>query len=256
MHNCFVSEAKRYARKFATSSFLDSLVRRAFRGYIVWHGCVFNIGSLPLTIRTGPVFLHMYERADARLVRRHFRNLDAIIDFGASVGLVGALAVRSSGSRYYHGIEADPQLADACRAVCHDNLPSGVDVIITNAALGSYCGEARFRPGDSNLTGRLVSTGRAAATDIVVPVISARSVFSAFPGDLRIGVVCDVEGAEGVLFGGSDLDWSQVDAIVIELHNCQVRRKAFAVLGDNGFRLLGEGRQTAIWMRTPHGQGS
>lgn len=149
-------------------------------------------GGLAIALNTG-----RYEKDEADAMLAHLRPEDRLLDMGAGMGFICALAAQKLGAARVFGVEAGPETLELARANLARNGFAGVAL-----RHGAVVGQAA--PGDtvdfvlreafwaSGLHGGLHG-GQPAARVVQVPALSAAELLAEIAPSV---LSCDIEGAE------------------------------------------------------------
>lgn len=161
------------------------------------------------------LYARMYERPEIAGLTRIVRPGDRVLELGAGLGIISALAARAAGPEgRVRSYEANPSLLDDTRAFLSSNGMTTVDLV--HAVLVSELNPAsrRFHLAESFAEGSLrPKEGRDSARTVDVPAQSLAAVLADFRPDV---LICDIEGAEAELLPA--LPPSTLRAVVVELH--------------------------------------
>ena len=222
---------------------LGRLVAACFRDRIPNHG--HRIRTAPPSVSPqakASILLHLYERREIALLRRHLRPELDVIEVGASLGVTGAVvAARLRAGRQLVAVEANPELVPELRrnlrsAARHDRAAgvhaalaygpalhtSGVDTSgVDGSALdgsgvdGSGADRVAFVAGADSVLGS-VATDPAAGEPVEAVTLGAlRETW----GLGRYALICDIEGGEWELIDQPAGVFSGCEQLFIELHD-------------------------------------
>ncbi len=173
-----------------------------------------------------------YEAPEIAGVEAVVREGDRVLEVGAGLGIVTALAARRVGKGRLRAYEANPELVDDTRSFL---AAAGIDnAEIVNAVLVPDRGGAgvpesrRFHLAPSFAEGSLRADGATDGRTISVPAEPLSEVIASFRPDV---LICDIEGAEAELIPAFDA--SSLRAAVIELHPHQLTRAEVAAIYDH-----------------------
>ncbi len=172
----------------------------------------------------------------------HSRRPDPrIVDCGAHVGVASLFFKDRYPAARITAFEADPAIADMCRA----NLRAfgHADVAVINAAVWTHDNGVNFAASNDD-AGHVADAGGA-----TTPSVRLKSLLAEGPVDL---LKLDVEGAEFAIIEDCGVSLAAVDRVVIELHAMDGARPRIgallAALEAQGFRyVLGDLHQ-ARWL--------
>jgi FkbM family methyltransferase len=174
-----------------------------------------------------------FEAEEASQIPRIVRPGDRVLEIGAGIGFISTLLSRQPRVARVIAVEANPHLIDYMARVHALNGVRKVrrlNAVLTNEARRS----ATFYLRRDFWMGSLAAGPNPYLATVEVPTMNLDRLLREEAIDL---VVCDVEGAETVLFQGADL--SGVDRIFLELHDHVTGlsgvRGLFATLAGQGF---------------------
>jgi FkbM family methyltransferase len=175
-----------------------------------------------------------------------------ILDCGANVGLASLYFKRLYPQARVTAFEADPALAELCRRNLAEN--GAPDTEVQAVAVWSEAGTVRFqqeRADSGAIEGMSMGLG---SETIQVPAVRLRDVIAREPIDL---LKLDIEGAEHVVLPDSGDALTNVDALLMDVHEFDPARRRLPSLLDV---LTSAGYQYAIdnvtplpWRGTPQG---
>jgi FkbM family methyltransferase len=174
-----------------------------------------------------------FEAEEASQIPRIVRPGDRVLEIGAGIGFISTLLSRQRRVSRVVAVEANPHLIDymsrlhACNRV---RKVRRLNAVLTNEAKPT----ATFYLRQDFWMGSLAPTPNPYFGTVEVPTLCLDTLLRDECIDL---VVCDVEGAETVLFNGADL--SGVDRIFLEMHDHVTGlsgvRRLFATMAGHGF---------------------
>ena len=174
-----------------------------------------------------------FEAEEASQIPRIVRPGDRVLEIGAGIGFISTLLSRQPRVSAVIAVEANPHLIDYMARVHALNGVRKVrrlNAVLTNEARRS----ATFYLRRDFWMGSLAAGPNPYLATVEVPTMNLDRLLREEAIDL---VVCDVEGAETVLFRGADL--AGVDRIFLELHDHVTGlsgvRGLFATLAGQGF---------------------
>lgn len=208
-------------------------LRRAFRNFwlsraksITYHGLSVPMqrpGMSPNIARH--LDAGLYEAPEIRGVEAVVRAGDRVLELGAGLGIVTAIAARKAGGGRVLSYEANPEMVEATRKFLADNGVSNVD--LRGAVLSPepvQTGQMMtFYLAASFAEGSLRGGSEAGGRRVEVPAESLAAIVAEFRPDV---LVCDIEGAEAELVPA--LDAAGLRAAVIELHPDRLARREVA----------------------------
>lgn len=176
---------------------------------------------------------------------------DHVLEMGAGIGLVGAIAARNGKPAKVMSFEANPNLIEHIRALYRLNRLSK-KIEVRNEVLISDPNAPKamtFHIRNSYLGSSLIDSDTRATTQVEVPTASYSDVHAAFAPDV---LLMDIEGGELDFLRHASLDG--VRAIVIEFHpgayGKDGMRECKSILENAGFSKL-EGHCTRhVWTCT------
>lgn len=162
-----------------------------------------------------PLRKSRYEKGEALALKRILKPGDRVLELGAGLGLLSAIAAQVPGVEAVTAVEANPGLMPMIRETHRLNDITSVEVL--NAAVTGP-GVAGKGPLPFYLRRDFWASSMDATSRRYKAVVQVQRVpFEALLAERRPSViVCDIEGAELGLFEGADL--SGVRAVVVELH--------------------------------------
>ena len=158
------------------------------------------------------MYFGVYEVYELNAVERFVRPNDAVIELGASIGVVSSLTNRRLADPTRHLVlEANPRLIETLE---HNRERTGSRFGIRHAALGYGADKITFHVNDSFLSGGVEREGDA----VTVPTVSLGELIEDL-GESPVVLVCDIEGAELDLVEHElDVICDRVDLIIMETH--------------------------------------
>ncbi|MBL4806726.1 MAG: FkbM family methyltransferase [Rhodobacteraceae bacterium] len=176
---------------------------------------------------------NLFEAEEAAQIPKIVSQGDTVLDIGAGIGFISTLLARQPEVERVVAVEANPDLMPFM-AKLHDlngveNIER-MNVILTNDASS----EMTFYQRKDFWMGSLMAGPNAFETRVQVKT----SNLDRFLNDQKITlIVCDIEGAESVIFRDADL--SGVDRLYLELHDHITGLKGihavFTQMGEKGF---------------------
>lgn len=153
-----------------------------------------------------------YEPTEAAALRRLVGPEDTVLELGAGIGFMSALAAGVQKARNVMALEANPRLVPYIEKVYAANGITNARVI--NAVLGAAPGKAPFHIRRNILASSLDEVpGTEVLETVEIEVLEARAVIE----ELRPTVlICDIEGAEARVIPAMPLEGLR--AAVVELH--------------------------------------
>ncbi len=157
-----------------------------------------------------------YERAESHLLRRIVRKGDRILELGAGIGFISALAGRLSVGGAVSVVEANPSLIPLIEATHRAN---GIEANIINAVIvdepeSTLSGRTMpFHLREDFWASSLDATRPGIKSSVDVPLKSLASLLAEAKPDV---LVFDIEGGEDPLFASADLPG--VRAVCGEFH--------------------------------------
>ncbi len=139
----------------------------------------------------------------------------AVVDLGAHIGVFSLLAARTSPEVRAIAFEPGPDNARLLRRNVALNPQLAPRIEVHEAAAGARAGTAHWQLDERDPSGsHLVQHGRGHE----VRLVGLRDVLDAAPLPLACMKI-DIEGSEYALLDGSEpADWSEVPAVLVELH--------------------------------------
>ena len=187
--------------------------RRAALPPLHYAGLKIPVGGAHITrelwdqIRSGE-----YESPEILAVSKLIQAGDTVLELGAGIGVVSAVAAQSKPGIRIEAYEANPNLIPAIEDLHKINGIGGItvhnEILLPNPSQSSH----KFNLHHHFTEGSINDTVPTVAS-VIVPVRDFNQVMS----DLRPDVfICDIEGAEEQLF--VDIDLSSLRVIVLEIH--------------------------------------
>ncbi len=174
-----------------------------------------------------------FEAEESSQVPQIVRPGDRVLEIGAGIGFISTLISRQRRVSRVIAVEANPHLIDymaRLHALNRVRKVRRVNAVLTNEPKAS----ATFYLRRDFWMGSLSAEPNEYVGTVEVPTMNLDGLLRDEAIDL---IVCDVEGAEAVLFHGADL--SGVDRIFLELHDHVTGlsgvRGLFATLAGHGF---------------------
>jgi FkbM family methyltransferase len=170
-----------------------------------------------------------YENDEVDQVRAVLRPGDSVLELGAGIGFVSAVAARQPGISRVVAVEANPQLLPIARRT---HALNGVAVDLVNAAVVRDEGEVEF-----HLHPDFWASSTVPRPGSRVARLPARSLSSLVAEARPDVLIVDIEGGEASLFEGAAL--GGVRAVVMELHpdvtGLRGVAQAFGAMATAGF---------------------
>ena len=174
-----------------------------------------------------------FEAEEASQIPSIVRPGDRVLEIGAGIGFISTLISRQRRVSRVVAVEANPHLIDymaRLHAANRVRKVRRVNAVLTNEPRAS----ATFYLRRDFWMGSLAAAPNPYVGTVEVPTMNLDALLREEAIDL---IVCDVEGAETVLFQGADL--SGVDRIFLEMHDHVTGlsgvRGLFATLAGHGF---------------------
>jgi FkbM family methyltransferase len=159
------------------------------------------------------ILLGRAERAEMRMVRRYVRADRDLVDLGASLGVIGARAVRRlAPGRQYVGVEMVPWAAEMAASNVSRHAPNGVRVSMVRAAICSRMKRvAIYDPGTLFNAGAMV--GNEIPTTTLATVLESHAVADGYT------LLMDIEGSEGDVLTNDRSALARCTDMIVELHD-------------------------------------
>lgn len=227
----------------------------ALRGDVVSvEGLRFSVHSPAISpAAKAPFVFGSYESAERRLLRAHLDPTNAVLELGASIGVVSCLVNRRLRDPAQHlVVEANPSLLPLLHANRDRN---GCAFEIVHAALAYGAGEVEFGAAAEFTASRTRQPGDPDRVTAHMGVrVRARTLGQLITGigmD-RCTLICDVEGAEwDMVEHDADVLRARVATLVIELHPHPSSGRPIAELAARiaaaGFRELDRRGETYVF---------
>ncbi|MCV2894524.1 FkbM family methyltransferase [Lentibacter sp. XHP0401] len=155
-----------------------------------------------------------YEGSEARAVKMRVKAGHRVLELGAGLGYIGALAAQIVGASHVTSVEANPDMIGAITANYARNGAGGIDLRHGAAVGQDYEGDTlAFARAKQFWASRIAGAGDTGAGVVEVPALR----IDALLGEVKPNfVIMDIEGAEQYLFAAK---WPRfVKHVVIELH--------------------------------------
>lgn len=185
------------------------------------------------------IFWKIYERGEARLIRKYLKDTYPVIEFGASIGIVSSLIASKIGDQLLISVEPNEDFIPIIEKNLQDNKAKNYQVI--NAALSYAQTPVFFLKNDSNLAGTISTENTEKAKEVktvtIQKILNANSI-------KEFGLVADIEGTEieFILYDKEAL--KQCQLLILETHvtrhkNIQYdHEKIKKLILNQGFKLL------------------
>lgn len=175
------------------------------------------------------LYERMYERPEIAGLSRVVRSGDRVLELGAGLGIISALAARAAGpDGRVRSYEANPSLLDDTKSFLAANGIFTVDLVHAVLVHEPNPGPRKFHLAESFAEGSLLPKhGHDAAKSVEVPAASFAAVLADFRPDV---LICDIEGAEAELL--TALPHSKLRAAVVELHPDRLTRAQIQSIHD------------------------
>jgi FkbM family methyltransferase len=174
-----------------------------------------------------------FETEESSQIPHIVRPGDRVLEIGAGTGFISTLLSRQRRVSRVVAVEANPRLLEYMTHLHARNRVRKVrrlNAVLTNGPETS----ATFYLRQDFWMGSLSAEPNAYVETVEVPTMNFDALLREEAIDL---IVCDVEGAETVLFHGADL--SGVDRIFLEMHDHVTGlsgvRRLFATMAEHGF---------------------
>lgn len=193
-----------------------------------------------------------YEGQEADALLRHLTPEDRVLDLGAGIGFLCALAARVVGESAVTGVEAGPETAGLARANLAANGFPGAR-ILQGAVTATETGEVEFgqRPAFWASALKGADDWPANARLLRVPALPIGPLLAQV---LPTVVCCDIEGAERAVLAQP---LPGVRLVVVEIHPAAYgtsgTKELFDALSAQGFAYVPEGSRgaTVVFGREP-----
>lgn len=206
---------------------VGGLVDRLTGGVVPAYGLRIDTRSPAVSHETRAQLLwRLYEGAEVRLARRYLSPASCVVDLGASLGVLGAVATRATGAERYLGVEANPALLEAARRNLATNAPR-VDPTLVHGAI-DY-----LRPAGSTTSfdSAAIHTGASLVEDVgsadfSAPVVRLGQLVEEHAIDAYT-LLMDIEGAETGLFLDDPAGLDGCRQMLVELHDNEFRGRSY-----------------------------
>jgi len=155
-----------------------------------------------------------YEGSEARAVMMRVKPGQRVLELGAGLGYIGAMAARIVGAKNVTSVEANPDMIVAIIANYALNGVAEIDLRHGAVVGQDYEGDSlAFACAKQFWASRIAGVGDAGVGVVDVPVLRIHALLDKVKPNF---VIMDIEGAEQYLF---DAKWPRsVKHVVIELH--------------------------------------
>lgn len=176
---------------------------------------------------------NLFEAEEAAQIPNIVKSGDTVLDIGAGIGFISTLLARQAGVKKVISVEANPDLMPFMKALHALNNVQNIERL--NAVLTNDTAAAMtFYQRRDFWMGSLAEGPNPYLKKIIVSTKNLNNLLRDQSVDL---IVCDIEGAESIIFADADL--SNVDRIYLELHDhitglCGVK-SVFDQLSAKGF---------------------
>jgi FkbM family methyltransferase len=174
-----------------------------------------------------------FETEEGRQIPRIVQPGDRVLEIGAGIGFISTLLSRERRVASVLAVEANPRLMDYMTRLHRANRVRKVrrlNTVLTNQPVASMT----FYLRQDFWMGSLMAGPNPYLDTLEVPTTNLNGLLRAEGINL---IVCDVEGAESMLFQGADL--AEVDRIFLELHDHVTGlsgvARLFTTLSEQGF---------------------
>jgi FkbM family methyltransferase len=154
-----------------------------------------------------------YERHEARALDSIIEPGERIMELGAGIGFISALAAKNPKTAALRVYEANPALPPYIRRLHAMNALSGIEVINAVLTEGPAPATLPFHIHKHFWASSLQSAGDATIRIEHVPTLDFAAERAAFKPSM---IICDIEGGEEALFSDSRFDG--IDRIHLEVH--------------------------------------
>jgi FkbM family methyltransferase len=187
-----------------------------------------------------PLRKSRYEKGEAKALRRILQKGDRVLELGAGLGLLSAIAAQTPGVEAVTAVEANPSLMPMIRETHRLNGVTSVEVLNAVVTGPGVAGEG---PLPFYLRRDFWASSMEPNSRRYKSVVQVQQMpFEELLAERRPSViVCDIEGGELDLFAGADL--SGVRAVVVEVHP--------KVYGDTGRARVERALEAAGLARQP-----
>ncbi|MCF6304193.1 MAG: FkbM family methyltransferase [Rhodobacteraceae bacterium] len=179
------------------------------------------------------ILADQFEAEEAAQIPLIVQEGDTVLDIGAGIGFISTLLARQSGVKQVISVEANPDLMpfmESLHLVNNVHNIERVNAVLTNCGADSMA----FYQRNDFWMGSLMAGPNPYERKIEVATKNLNALLRDRAVDL---IVCDIEGAEAMIFADADL--AGVDRIYLELHDhitglCGVK-SVFDQLSSKGF---------------------
>lgn len=215
-----------------------ALARPSFRIRTIWprlkfHGLRVSMQGDHVSLAVWKrVFRGDYEAPEIKALLALLKPNDKLLELGAGMGLVSAVAAKMFPSLVIHSYEANPAMIPVINELHESNRITNISVHNVVLMPVEEDGERTFYVAKSFAESSLLDvgsdSGRAFPRSLLqVAQRDIRKALSEFRPDV---LICDIEGGEAELF--QDIDLSCLRALVLELHPDRIGRIAEARIYD------------------------
>jgi FkbM family methyltransferase len=239
-----VISAKRRAARVLTHPRVGRLASRIFGGRIPSVGVRVDTRSALVTDSSRAQLLwRIYEGAEHRLVRRHLRPADTIVELGTSIGFLSSVALQTArGTRRFVGVEANPGLIALAQRNIRDNAP-GTEATVVHGAVDYSVAPGTPVPFSVGTQHTGARVGSDATSSFLAPAMTLSGVL-ADHDVVDYTLLADIEGGEAGLLLHDVEALQHCRQAVLELHDTALdgRRITVADLREAaqgaGFRIV------------------
>ncbi len=180
-----------------------------------------------------------YEHLEARQIPRIFRDGDRLLEFGAGVGYLSALAAAHCKLEECVAVEANPKLIEVIRST---HVLNRVKSKVINGVALSRIGRRKLGEVKDNVVSFYITENFWGASlepkagyisCISVPILDVQELIDDFKPTI---IICDIEGGEVDLFNRVDL--SCVRTVLLEVHKGSIGLRGIDTMAMD---LRGEG---------------
>lgn len=169
--------------------------------------------QLKISLGGAPIALHLFERdfvsdiirrdlywelPQTKLLARHLKPTDTVLDIGANLGYFTVVAARLARDGVVHAFEPDPDNFALLRRNCA--LNGCRNVVLHNVALSNRAGAASLHQSGYNMGDHRLAPINNPASDATIALSPGDALLAALP---RVDVIkCDTQGSEADVLDG------------------------------------------------------
>lgn len=163
------------------------------------------------------LILKAYEKDEISLLLKHFKQNDVLLDFGSGIGLVGMIGAKLSEKNH---VLIEPN-SDIFQVLSSNIKLNNIDnVTILNAVVAINENEKYFFVKKKKYLESYITTddSNISDNDIEIQKMTVLSLNKLILENNITFISCDIEGFEVFLFSDSNIDFTNINGIVVEMH--------------------------------------